>query len=47
MPIIYAFVSRDATVLAEYATHTVDFKSVAIQCLEKCPADTSKFTFHV
>ena len=45
MPLVYAFVCRDATVLAEYATHTGDFKNVAIQCLEKCPAEKSKFTF--
>ena len=45
MPLIYAFVSRDATVLAEYASHTGNFRNVAIQCLEKCPTDNSKFTF--
>lgn len=45
MPLIYAFVSRDATVLADYSTHTGNFSNVAVQCLEKCPTDKSKFTF--
>lgn len=45
MPLIYAFVSRDATVLADYTAYTGNFSTVAVQCLEKCPTDKSKFTF--
>lgn len=45
MPLIYAFVSRGTTVLADYTSYTGNFSTVAIQCLEKCPTDNSKFTF--
>ena len=45
MPLIYAFVSRGTTVLADYTSYTGNFSTVAIQCLEKCPPDNSKFTF--
>eukprot|EP00891_Asterochloris_glomerata_P001061 jgi/Astpho2/1061/Aster-07445 len=45
MPLIYAFVARATTVLADYTSFTGNFSTVAIQCLEKCPTDNSKFTF--
>lgn len=45
MPLIYSFVSRGTTVLADYTSYTGNFSTVAIQCLEKCPTDNSKFTF--
>ena len=45
MPLIYAFVSRGTTVLADYTSYTGNFSTVAIQCLEKCPTDNIKFTF--
>ncbi|EIE19250.1 R-SNARE protein, VAMP72-family [Coccomyxa subellipsoidea C-169] len=35
MPLIYAFVSRGTTVLADYTTYTGNFATVAIQCLDK------------
>jgi len=43
--IIYSFVARGTTVLADYTAYTGNFSTVAIQCLEKCPTDNSKFTF--
>lgn len=45
MPLIYAFVARGTTVLADYTSFTGNFSTVAIQCLEKCPANNSKFTY--
>jgi len=32
-------------VLADFTAYTGNFSTVAIQCLEKCPTDNSKFTF--
>ena len=31
--------------LADYTSFTGNFATVAIQCLEKCPANNSKFTY--
>ena len=31
--------------LADFTAYTGNFSTVAIQCLEKCPTDNSKFTF--
>ena len=45
MPLIYAFVARGTTVLADFTSFTGNFATVAIQCLEKCPANNSKFTY--
>jgi len=46
MPLIYSFVARGTTVLADYTSYSGNFSTVAIQCLEKCPTDGgSKFTY--
>lgn len=47
MPLEYSFVSRATTVVAEYSysSYAGKFRSVAIQCLERCPTDNNKFTF--
>jgi hypothetical protein len=45
MPLIYSFVARGTTVLADYTAYTGNFSTVAIQCLEKCPTNNSRFTF--
>lgn len=46
MPLIYAFVARGTTVLADYTSYSGNFATVAIQCLEKCPTDGgNKFTY--
>lgn len=43
----YAFVSRGVTVLADATATGVsgNFRAVAIQCLERCPPDNTKFTY--
>eukprot|EP00884_Botryococcus_braunii_P002298 jgi/Botrbrau1/12069/Bobra.0295s0024.1 len=45
MPLIYSFVSRGVTVLADYTSYSGNFATVAIQCLEKVPRDNAKCTF--
>jgi Regulated-SNARE-like domain len=43
----YAFISRGVTVLADATAPNVtgNFRAVAIQCLERCPPDNTKFTY--
>lgn len=45
MPLIYSFVARGTTVLADYTSFTGNFATVAIQCLEKIPANNSNYTY--
>ena len=47
MPLIYAFVARGTTVLADHTgpQFTGNFRSVAIQCLDRVPNGNNKFTF--
>mmetsp|Transcript_30779 Transcript_30779/g.68203 ORF Transcript_30779/g.68203 Transcript_30779/m.68203 type:complete len:253 (+) Transcript_30779:119-877(+) len=44
MPLIYSFVARDTTVLAEYTPFSGNFNTVAIECLQKINNPESKFT---
>lgn len=47
MPLIYAFVARGTTVLADHTgpQFTGNFRSVAVQCLDRVPNGNNKFTF--
>ncbi|EIE23900.1 R-SNARE protein, VAMP72-family [Coccomyxa subellipsoidea C-169] len=47
MPLIYAFVARETAVLADHTgpQFTGNFKSVAVQCLDRVPSGNNKFTF--
>lgn len=47
MPLIYAFVARGTAVLAEHESQqfTGNFRSVAVQCLDRVPSGNNKFTF--
>ena len=49
MPLIYSFVARGTTVLVEAVQpiYEGNFQSVALQFLERCPADTNKFVYPV
>lgn len=38
MAFIYSFVARGTLVLADYTSYSGNFSTVAIQCLQKCPA---------
>lgn len=44
MPLIYSFVARDTTVLAEYTPYSGNFNTVAIECLQRLNNPESKFT---
>lgn len=44
MPLVYSFVARGTTVLAEYSPFTGNFNQVAVECLTKLPNPESKFT---
>eukprot|EP00252_Welwitschia_mirabilis_P018113 TRINITY_DN40302_c0_g1_i1.p1 TRINITY_DN40302_c0_g1~~TRINITY_DN40302_c0_g1_i1.p1 ORF type:complete len:229 (+),score=48.91 TRINITY_DN40302_c0_g1_i1:257-943(+) len=43
--LIYSFVARGDVVLAEYTSFTGNFSTIAIQCLQKLPSNSSKFTY--
>ncbi|XP_024401544.1 vesicle-associated membrane protein 722 [Physcomitrium patens] len=43
--LIYSFVARGTTVLAEHAIYAGNFSQIAVQCLLKLPAGTSKQTY--
>eukprot|EP00249_Psilotum_nudum_P004703 c18203_g2_i1 orf=2-571(-) len=43
--LIYSFVARGSTVLAEYTSFSGNFSTIAVQCLQKLPANNSKFTY--
>ena len=45
MPIIYSLIARDTTVLAEHASTTGNFATVAMQILSKIPSQDSKLTY--
>jgi vesicle-associated membrane protein 72 len=46
MPLIYSFVARGTTVLADYTAYTGNFSVVAIQALEKgAQGNNAKFTY--
>lgn len=44
MPLIYSFVARGTTVLAEYTSYSGNFNTVAIECLQNVKNPDSKFT---
>lgn len=44
MPLIYSFVARGTTVLAEYTPYSGNFNTVAIECLQKITNPESRFT---
>lgn len=43
--LIYSFVARDKTILAEYSAYVGNFNQIAAQCLERLPADNKKSTY--
>jgi len=43
--LIYSFVARGSVVLAEYTEFTGNFTTVAVQCLQKLPSSSNKFTY--
>ncbi|KAF3788818.1 Vesicle-associated membrane protein 727 [Nymphaea thermarum] len=43
--LIYSFVSKGTIVLAEHTSFTGNFSTIAIQCLQKLPSNSNKFTY--
>ncbi|KAL2613447.1 hypothetical protein R1flu_025139 [Riccia fluitans] len=43
--LIYSFVARGSVVLAEYTAFSGNFSTIAVQCLQKLPANNNKFTY--
>ncbi|KAK4279504.1 hypothetical protein QN277_011278 [Acacia crassicarpa] len=43
--LIYSFVAKGTVVLAEHTTYTGNFSTIAVQCLQKLPSNSSKYTF--
>eukprot|EP00850_Spirogloea_muscicola_P012899 SM000085S23249 [mRNA] locus=s85:183998:185686:- [translate_table: standard] len=43
--LIYSFVARGTTVLAEYTAFSGNFSTIALQCLQKLPPANNKFTY--
>ncbi|KAF7820436.1 vesicle-associated membrane protein 727 [Senna tora] len=43
--LIYSFVAKGTIVLAEHTSYTGNFSTIAVQCLQKLPSDSSKYTF--
>ncbi|KAI4378052.1 hypothetical protein MLD38_015592 [Melastoma candidum] len=44
--LIYSFVARGETVLAEYTEFKGNFTAIAVQCLQKLPASSNRFTYN-
>ncbi|KAJ6837388.1 vesicle-associated membrane protein 727-like [Iris pallida] len=44
-PLIYSFVAKGTVVLAEHTSFSGNFSTIAIQCLQNLPPNTSKFTY--
>ncbi|CAN4114424.1 unnamed protein product [Withania somnifera] len=43
--LIYSFVARGTVVLAEHTPCSGNFSTIAVQCLEKLPSNSSKYTY--
>ncbi|PPD98853.1 hypothetical protein GOBAR_DD04121 [Gossypium barbadense] len=42
---IYSFVAKGTVVLAEHTSYSGNFSTIAVQCLQKLPSNSSKFTY--
>lgn len=43
--LIYSFVAKGTVVLAEHTQYSGNFSTIAVQCLQKLPANSSKYTY--
>ncbi|ERN16570.1 hypothetical protein AMTRI_Chr11g96560 [Amborella trichopoda] len=44
-PLIYSFVAKGNVVLAEHTSFSGNFSTIAVQCLQRLPANSNKFTY--
>ncbi|KAJ9175401.1 hypothetical protein P3X46_013961 [Hevea brasiliensis] len=42
---IYSFVAKGTVVLAEHTPYSGNFSTIAVQCLQKLPSNSSKYTY--
>ncbi|CAL5363329.1 unnamed protein product [Camellia sinensis] len=43
--LIYGFVAKGTVVLAEHTPYSGNFSTIAVQCLQKLPSNSSKYTY--
>ncbi|XP_058087186.1 vesicle-associated membrane protein 727-like [Magnolia sinica] len=43
--LIYSFVAKGTVVLAEHTSFSGNFSTIAVQCLQKLPSNSNKFTY--
>lgn len=43
--LIYSFVAKGTVVLAEHTSYSGNFSTIAVQCLQKLPTNSSKYTY--
>ncbi|KAF7811524.1 vesicle-associated membrane protein 727 [Senna tora] len=43
--LIYSFVAKGTVVLAEHTSYSGNFSTIAVQCLQKLPSNSSKYTY--
>ncbi|XP_077235722.1 vesicle-associated membrane protein 727 [Tasmannia lanceolata] len=43
--LIYSFIARGTVVLAEHTSFSGNFSTIAVQCLQKLPSNSNKFTY--
>ncbi|KAL3838178.1 hypothetical protein ACJIZ3_022769 [Penstemon smallii] len=43
--LIYSFVAKGSVVLAEHTPYSGNFSTIAVQCLQKLPSNSSKYTY--
>ncbi|KAI4294908.1 hypothetical protein MLD38_040667 [Melastoma candidum] len=43
--LIYSFVAKGTVVLAEHTSYSGNFSTIAVQCLQKLPSDSSRCTY--
>ncbi|CAN7014876.1 unnamed protein product [Brassica oleracea var. botrytis] len=43
--LIYSFVAKGTVVLAEHTPYSGNFSTIAVQCLQKLPKNSSKYTY--
>ena len=44
-PLIYSFVAKGTVVLAEHTSFSGNFSTIAVQCLQRLPPNSNKFTY--
>lgn len=43
--LIYSFAAKGTVVLAEHTSYSGNFSTIAVQCLQKLPSNSSKYTY--